>query len=117
LRPTETTLEQESLGSLFGRLVEDGRDVARAEVALYQEIAKDRASRSGLAVGFIGGALLLAIAATTMLLISLGQGLAHWIGPAWGSLVSALIGFAIAGLLVKLAVSRLTAVFSAKDAA
>lgn len=115
MRPGEQTIEQEPLGVLFGRLVDDGRDVARAEVALYQEIAKDRLARSTLALGFIGGALLLAIAATTMLLISLAHLLGHFLGSGWGALVSAVIGFTVAGVLVKLAVSRLSEVFSAKD--
>ena len=37
---------EESIGDLFGRLIEDGRTYARAEIDLYKEIARHRAGRA-----------------------------------------------------------------------
>lgn len=117
LRDDTPLIEQEPLGILLGRLVDDGREVARAEIELYKSVARDRASRSMSAFVFLAVALLLAIAGTVMMLISLAHGLARFIGPGWGALASGVIGFAVAGLLAKLAATRLSAAFSGKDAA
>ncbi len=111
-------LDQEPLGALFSRLVDDGRDVARAEIAVYKAIAKEKVAKSRVAAAFIAGALLLAIASTVMLLIALGSALARFVGSnALGALIAGLIGFALAGLLAKLAATRFSRAFSGDDAA
>ena len=82
----------ESIGDLFGRLIDDGRAYARAEIDLYRQIALHRAgrARTGLAA-LIAGAVLL-ISSLTALILGLVLGLAALIGPL-------LAGLAIAALL------------------
>jgi putative superfamily III holin-X len=83
---------EESIGDLFGRLVDDGRAYAKAEIDLYRQIALHRAgrARAGL-IALAAGAVLL-LSSLTALILGLVLGLAEWIGP-W------LAGLAIAGLL------------------
>lgn len=72
---------EESIGDLFGRLVEDGRAYARAELDLVRQIARHRAARarSGLIALALGGVLLLS--SLTALVLALVLGLATLIGP------------------------------------
>lgn len=83
---------EESIGDLFGRLIEDGRHYARAEVDLLKRIARHRAgrARNGLIALAAGGVLL--FSALIALILGLVLGLAHVIGPV-------LAGLAIAAVL------------------
>jgi hypothetical protein len=83
---------EESIGDLFGRLIEDGRSYARAEIEVVKQIARHRAgkARSGLIMLAAGAVLLLS--SLTALLLGLVLGLAVLIGPV-------LAGLAIAALL------------------
>ena len=84
--------EEESIGDLFGRLVDDGRAYARAELDVLRQIARHRAARArnGLIMLAVGGVLLL----TSLIALVLGLvlGLAALIGPV-------LAGLAIAAIL------------------
>ncbi|WP_129792457.1 phage holin family protein [Sphingosinicella sp. CPCC 101087] len=82
----------EAIADLLGRLVEDGRNYARAEVDLLKRIARHRAgrARNGLIVVAAGAVFLLS--SLTALLLGLVLGLAALIGPV-------LAGLAIAALL------------------
>ena len=82
----------ESIGDLFGRLIDDGRSYAKAEIDLYRQIALHRAgrARTGL-VALIAGTVLL-LSSLTALILGLVLGLAELIGPL-------LAGLAIAALL------------------
>lgn len=82
----------DSIGDLVGRLVEDGRAYARAEIDLVKRIARHRAgrARNGLIALAVGGVLFLA--ALIALMMGLVLGLAVLIGPV-------LAGLAIAALL------------------
>jgi hypothetical protein len=84
--------EEESIGDLFGRLVDDGRAYARAELDVLRQIARHRAARArnGLIMLAVGGVLLL----TSLIALMLGLvlGLAALIGPV-------LAGLAIAAVL------------------
>lgn len=84
--------QAESIGDLFGRLAEDGRAYAQAELGLYKEIALHRAgkARSGLIALVAGGVLL--FCAAIALLFGLVLGLATLIGPL-------LAGLAVAAVL------------------
>jgi hypothetical protein len=85
--------KEESIGALFGRLAEDGRDYAKAEIALYRQVARRRMARArgGLIALFVGTVLLLS--ALTALIIGLVLWLSGLIGPL-------LAGLAVAALLV-----------------
>ena len=83
---------EESIGDLFGRLIEDGRAYARAEVDLLRQIARHRAARARTALIMLGAGAVLAFSALTALVLGLVLGLAALIGPL-------LAGVAIAALL------------------
>ena len=72
---------EESIGDLFGRLIDDGRSYARAEIDLLKEIARHRAerARTGLILLVGGGVLLLS--SLTALILGLVLGLAALTGP------------------------------------
>lgn len=102
----------ETLGTLFARLVDDGTNLFRAELNLYRQAAFRRFAQARLPVIMIVAAVLLAQSSVTTILVGCAFGLAHWLGPAGGGLAMGVIGFAISGLLVWAAVSRLSRVLS-----
>jgi Ni/Fe-hydrogenase subunit HybB-like protein len=83
---------EESIGELFGRLVEDGRSYAEAELALIKAIAQYRAQRAGRALAALGAGAVLLLSAVTALVIGLVLGLSHYMSPFLaGLLVAALL--------------------------
>lgn len=91
---------ESSIGELFGRLAEDGKALVRAEIGLYQAIAKRRASLAAGGVGAMVAAFLLLNAALITLLVCLALGLAELIGP----VLAGLAVFAVTGILAFLLV-------------
>ena len=85
---------EDSIGDLFGRLIDDGRSYARAEIGLLKEIARHRAerARTGLILLVAGGVLLLS--SLTALVLGLVLGLAALTGPLLAGIV---IAAALAG--------------------
>lgn len=99
----------ESIGDLFGRLIDDGKTYAKAEVDLYRRIALHRAARArtGL-IGLAVGAVLL-MSSLTALILGLVLGLAELIGPLPAGLAIAAL-LALAGyLLLRFGISGLKA--------
>jgi hypothetical protein len=99
----------ESIGDLFGRLIDDGRAYAKAEIDLYRRIALHRAgrARTGLVALVAGGVLLLS--SLIALTFGLVLGLADWIGPLLAGLAIAAL-LALAGYaLIRFGVSGLKA--------
>jgi Ni/Fe-hydrogenase subunit HybB-like protein len=83
---------EESIGELFGRLVEDGRSYAEAELALIKAIAQYRAQRAGRALAALGAGAVLLLSAVTALVIGLVLGLSRYMSPFLaGLLVAALL--------------------------
>lgn len=99
----------ESIGDLFGRLVEDGRTYARAEIDLLKEIARHRAgrARTGLILLVAGGVLLLS--SLTALILGLVLGLAVLTGPVLAGIVVAAALAGIGYLLVRFGLAGLRA--------
>lgn len=87
------TPHEDSIADLVGRLIEDGRDVARAEANLYKQIALRRAARAKAgAVALLAAALLFWFAAIA-LIFGLVLGLAVYVGPvAAGAILAVLLG-------------------------
>lgn len=85
--------QEESIGDLFGRLIDDGRTLARAEVNLYKQVARYRMgkARSGI-TGLVAGGVLLWFAFMA-LVFGIVLGLADVIGPVLSGLaVAAVLG-------------------------
>ncbi len=100
--------DNDSIGGLAKRLAKDGRDYLSAEVDVYRQKALSWIPPVRLAAGLAIGALMLAQAAATTLLVFLGFWLALWLGPMGGGIVAAIIGLAIAGLSAWIAVRQIT---------
>ncbi len=99
----------ESIGDLFGRLIEDGRSYARAELDLLRQIARHRAgrARSGLIMLAAGAVLLLS--SLTALILGLVLGLAVLIGPVLAGLAIALVLAGTGYVLVRYGLAGLRA--------
>ena len=82
---------EESIGDLFGRLVEDGRSYAEAELALVKAIATYRAQRAGSALAALGAAAVLLLSAVTALVIGLVLGLSQYMSPFLAGLLVAAV--------------------------
>ena len=99
----------ESIGDLFGRLIDDGKSYAKTEVDLYRQIALHRAgrARTGL-IALVAGAVLL-LSSLTALILGLVLGLAALIGPFFAGLAIAAL-LALAGaLLIRFGITGLKA--------
>jgi uncharacterized membrane protein YccC len=93
LADAEGDPKEESIGALFGRLAEDGRAYARAELNLYRHIARRRAARArGGLIALIAGAVLLLSSLTALIF-----GLVLWLAGLIGALLA---GLAVAALLI-----------------
>jgi len=69
------------MGDLFGRLVEDGRSYAKAEIDLYKAIARHRGERARQALVALAIGWFLLFAAMTALVIAAMVSLTQAIGP------------------------------------
>jgi len=90
----------ESIGDLFGRLVEDGRAYAEAELKLVKAIAEYRAQRAGRALALLAGGVFLALSAATALVVGAVLGLSLYMHPFFAGLIVAAVlaagGYALA---------------------
>ena len=85
--------QEESIADLVGRLIDDGREVARAEVNLYRQIARRRSARAKSGIVRLVAAGILAWFAGIALTVGLVIALATLIGPlASGLLIAAVVG-------------------------
>lgn len=82
---------EESIGDLFGRLVEDGRAYAEAELALVKAIARYRAQRAGRALAALGAGAVLLLAAIIALVVGLVLGLSQYMSPFFAGLIVAVL--------------------------
>lgn len=107
--------EQEPIGALLGRLVEDARTLAKAELALfrtdfYRRIGRARTGALLCLVGAIMGQ-----AAAVTFLVTLSFVLTPWIGRLGGAAVSVLLGIGLAVLLIRIGVQKLMLVVEDAD--
>lgn len=103
--------EEESIGELIGRLVEDGKGVARAEIDYYRALAATKVgeARAGLILGI--AALVIALCSVTALLVGLILSLAPLVGPGLATLIVIVVALALASLLGWLAYRHLARLF------
>ena len=99
----------DSIGDLFGQLIEDGRTYARAEVDLIKQIARHRAerARTGLILLVGGGVLLLS--SLTALILGLVLGLAALTGPLLAGIIIAVLLAGSGYLLIRFGLGGLRA--------
>lgn len=96
---TEAPAADESLGDLFGRLVDDARGFGQAEVDYYRTLLRERlrAAKTSLWMGAV--AMSLALAASVALVVGLVLTLAPLVGPGWATLIVVSVALALAGLM------------------
>jgi hypothetical protein len=97
------------IGELVGRLIDQGKGYARAEVDLVRAIASAKAAQVKLPAILFGAALLFVIGGVVTLCITIALALATIIGPLAGGLIATLVAFGIAGLLAYVGVQKLSA--------
>ncbi|HEX8302325.1 phage holin family protein [Sphingomonas sp.] len=79
--------EDEGIGELLGRLVEDGKGYAQAEIGYYRTLARSKL-RDATAMLWMGAtALVLAFVALVALAVGLVLTLSSLVGPGWATLI------------------------------
>ena len=99
--------DETPIGELFGRLIDEGKAYARAEVGLVKAQAGVKARAWKLPAALLGIALLLVIGAAVTLVMTVAMALATLIGPLAGGLAATLIALVSAGGLALLAMQKL----------
>ncbi|MEA3033699.1 MAG: hypothetical protein QOH86_1715 [Sphingomonadales bacterium] len=100
---------ESSIGELFGRLAEDGRNFVEAEIGLYKTVAVRRAGLARNGAIALVAALFLVNAALVALLVGFAMQLAAWVGPALGGLIVFLVAAGIGFALVRYGAGKLSA--------
>lgn len=106
--------ETESIGELIGRLVEDSKRYAHAEIGYYRTLAASKLgeAKHGLILGV--AALVIALCAVTALLVGLILALATLVGPGWATLIVIVGALALSALLGWLAYKSIQRLFGSK---
>lgn len=107
-------LQEESIGELLGRLADDGKSFARAEVGYYRTLTTRKLGEAKTGLIFGVAALVLALSAITALLVGLILSLATLIGPGLATLAVVLGTLLVAGLLGWLAYKQMLRVAGSK---
>lgn len=90
-------LNEVPIGILFGRLIDDGKAYAKAEVDLVKARGLAQADRAKLPAILLAGALAFGFAAVIALVLTLVLSLAKVMGPLGGGLVATLLTMLISG--------------------
>lgn len=104
---SETT--EESIGDLVGRLAENSRAYAEAELEVIKAIARHRAARARKGAILLSVGVVLLLSALTALVLGLVLGLAELINPALAGLAVCLALAAIGGVLARAGIGGLAA--------
>ena len=89
--------DEAPIGELFGRLIDDGKAYAQAEVALVRARVETQAERAKLPAVLGAGALAFGFAGVIALVLTMVLALASLLGPLAGGLLATLITLLIAG--------------------
>jgi hypothetical protein len=101
--PEDEVPKDQALGDLLGRLVEDGKGYAQAEIVYYQTLVRSKL-RDARAMLWMGAAAIgLLSAALVALTVGLVLTLAQYVGPGWATLIVVVAISAIAGVMARLA--------------
>jgi hypothetical protein len=99
--------EQEAIGALLARLVEDGRALAKAELALFRTDFYRRIGRARTGALFLLVGAMMGQAAAVTFLVTLSFLLTPWLGRLGAASVSVLFGLGLAALLIRTGVRKL----------
>jgi len=107
----------ESISDLFGRLIDDGKAYARAEIDLCREIAVHRAGRARSGMVLLGAGAALLLAALIALTLGAVLGLAALTGPLLAGLILAAALALVAFLLIRSGAAGLKALSGSEEEA
>jgi hypothetical protein len=99
--------DEQPIGELVGRLIDEGKAYAKAEVELAKTTALAKVETFKVPAILLFAALLFAQAAVTVLAVTVALALAPMIGPFGGGMIAVLGAGGTAGVLAWLAVQRL----------
>jgi uncharacterized membrane protein len=99
IRDTVSSREDEGLGALVGRAVEETRGLVGAEIELYKARFGERAAAYKSAIVFFAIAGVLALAALIALLVGLILTIATLVGPGFATAIVVGVVLLIAGVL------------------
>ncbi|GGB34449.1 hypothetical protein GCM10011380_24890 [Sphingomonas metalli] len=97
----------DGVASLVGQLVEDGRSLVSAEIALYRAKAGERIAAYRTAAIFFGAAAVLGLAALIALLVGLIFALAPAVGPWLATAIVVGVVLVLAAVLALVGKSKL----------
>jgi len=89
--------DEKPIGDLFGRLIDDGKAYAKAEVDLVRARAEGQAERAKLPAILGAGAIAFGFAAVIALVLTMVLALASLPGPLAGGLLATAIAVIVAG--------------------
>jgi len=98
--------DEKPIGELFGRLIDEGKAYAKAELGLAKATAESKAEAAKKPALLGAAAFLFLQAGVVVLCMTLALALATLIGPLAGGLIAALITFGIAYVLYLLAMQE-----------
>jgi len=107
--------EQEPIGALFARLVEDARGVAKAELALARTDFYRRLGRARLGALFLLVGAMMGQAAAVTFLVTLSFLLQPHLGRLGAASVSVLLGLGLAAWLIRTGIRKLMLVVEDSD--
>lgn len=96
-------VDERPIGELFGKLIDDGKAYAKAELGLAKAAAEAKADAAKKPAILGAAALLFLIAGVVVLTMTMSLALATLVGPLAGGLIAAAVTFSIAYLLFVLA--------------
>ena len=92
-------IDERPIGELFGKLIDDGKAYAKAELGLAKANAEAKANEAKKPALLGAAALLFLMAGVVVLCMTLALALATLVGPLAGGLIAALVTFGIAAAL------------------
>jgi hypothetical protein len=101
--------QEEGIADLVGRLIDEGREVARTEVNLYKQIALRRSAKAKSGLILVVAAGLIALLAGIGLVVGLIMALATLIGPLAATLAIVLLMGVAAFFLLRKGLAGLAA--------
>lgn len=101
--------DEEPIGHIVSRLIDEGRDYAKAEANLLKAVASDRARALRVPAALLGAALLFVQGAVSILCVAAFLALLPLLGPGLAGLVAFAAALGVAGALAMVAVTRLKA--------
>ncbi|RYD53788.1 MAG: phage holin family protein [Sphingomonadales bacterium] len=100
---SERQPEDEGIGDLLTRLVEDSKGYAHAELGYYRTLVRSKL-RDARAMLWMGAAAIgLVQAALVALIVGLVLTVAQYVGPGWATLIVVVTISAVAGIMARLA--------------